>query len=395
MAYTIVRIFMKKKRNLKNIIIAVIFSFLFIIASILGTYQLLKEKQNYRNYRMITGKYEGATLYSTGEDGATYYLTYRYYVGGKWYTVTTDYGTSFVPKKETVRKIRYNKENPEESSIIGVELSELCFLIVIISFLISSFNWHTILFKKKKNKIWDAVNSILIGFLFIYGPSLIYQLITGTKNLFSIFDMISSYGLALIIVIFFALIGIYLIFYTIYSLFSKKGNSNKDKKNEFELEQEKLRQDELEKKVGNIVVKSAVIGSYITIISKVLLSAFILLFMVYIFYVKETNMNFLIFLFTLPFVTTALVIFLMSLLDFTSLCKHKSMTLDDAKKREKIKEILASIQIIVFFLFWFGFLAVASIVCIKDGDWQMALFTIPFWLVGVFMYRVNFKRKKK
>lgn len=395
MTYTIVRIFMKKKRNLKNIIIAVIFSFLFTIASILGVYQLLKEKQNYRNYRMITGKYEGATLYSTGKDGATYYLTYRYYVGGKWYTVTTDYGTSFVPKKETVRKIRYNKENPEEASIIGVELSELCFLIVIISFLISSFNWHTILLKKKKNKIWDAVNSILIGFLFIYGPSLIYQLITGTKNLFSIFDMISSYGLALIIVIFFALIGIYLIFYTIYSLFSKKGNSNKDKKNEFELEQEKLRQDELEKKVGNIVEKSVVIGSYITIISKVLLSTFIFFFMVYIFYVKETNMDFVIFLFTLPFVTTALVIFLMSLLDFISLCKHKRMTLEDVKKREKIKEILASIQIIVFFLFWFGFLAVASIVCIKDGDWQMTLFTIPFWLVGVFMYRVNFKRKKK
>ena len=35
-----------------------------------------------------------------------------------------------------------------------------------------------------------------------------------------------------------------------------------------------------------------------------------------------------------------------------------------------------------FFIFWFGFLAVAGYISIRDNQLSMLLFSIPFWLVG-------------
>ena len=37
-----------------------------------------------------------------------------------------------------------------------------------------------------------------------------------------------------------------------------------------------------------------------------------------------------------------------------------------------------------FFLFWFGFLAVAGYISIQDNQLNMLLFSIPFWLAGFF-----------
>ena len=37
-----------------------------------------------------------------------------------------------------------------------------------------------------------------------------------------------------------------------------------------------------------------------------------------------------------------------------------------------------------FFLFWFGFLAVAGYISIRDNQLNMLLFSIPFWLAGFF-----------
>jgi len=75
---------------------------------------------------------------------------------------------------------------------------------------------------QKKNNRWDYINLIMVCIGLIYATSIIYALITGTKNLFSIFDMLSSYGLSLIIIFIFIAVGIYLIGYSIYSFFPKK-----------------------------------------------------------------------------------------------------------------------------------------------------------------------------
>lgn len=40
-----------------------------------------------------------------------------------------------------------------------------------------------------------------------------------------------------------------------------------------------------------------------------------------------------------------------------------------------------------FFLFWFGFLMAAAYICIRDKNFGMLAFSIPFWLVGVVIVR--------
>ena len=48
---------------------------------------------------------------------------------------------------------------------------------------------------------------------------------------------------------------------------------------------------------------------------------------------------------------------------------------------------------VVFFLSWFGFLAVACYVIIKDGNYGKLLFTVPFWLGGIFFAKRKFQGK--
>ncbi len=38
-----------------------------------------------------------------------------------------------------------------------------------------------------------------------------------------------------------------------------------------------------------------------------------------------------------------------------------------------------------FFLFWFGFLAIACYICLRDNQLNLLLFSIPFWLAGFFI----------
>lgn len=45
-----------------------------------------------------------------------------------------------------------------------------------------------------------------------------------------------------------------------------------------------------------------------------------------------------------------------------------------------------------FFLFWFGFLTVAAYLCIRDKSFGMLAFSIPFWLVGIWMARNILRR---
>jgi len=267
----------------KKIIRCTIFTFLLIITSILGIYQVLKEKEKYQDYETVVGAYVSSSVYSRDDDGATYSLTYKYYVNGTSYQVNTNYGTSFVPKEGTPRKIRYHKENPQQAKIVGVELSEWCFLIILICLIASSYSFQSLMDLKgqKKNNRWDYINLIMVGIGLIYATSIIYALITGTKNLFSIFDMLSSYGLSLIIIFIFIAVGIYLIGYSIYSFFPKK---KKVKKDSFELEQEKLRREELEQNFENFIEKSAVVSSYATITIRLIVSFIMLFCLIYFFY---------------------------------------------------------------------------------------------------------------
>lgn len=376
--------------KVKRIIVVVIFSIFFISSSILGIYQLSIEKEKYKNYNTIIGEFESSNIYSSSDDGDTYSLTYRYYVRGTMYTVSTNYGTSLVPKKGTSRKIKYNKDNPSDAFVVGVELSELCLLVIFISFVLLSCSLKKIIMKDSKKKeanIWDFSNQILIGILIIYGDSLIYELITGTKNFFSILEFFPSYGFVLLFVLVFLLLGIYFIGYTVYTYFPKK---KKEKKTDFELEQENLRREEIEQDITKIVEKTVVVGTWVNNIAKLLVSGFITFILVNLFYMRNTNMDFTFILFTLPFVLVAVSIFIVSFIDFLNLCFKK----EEQNKGETLKIIFSYVPIIAFLLFWFGFLTVMCYICIGDNQWEMVIFTIPFWLAGIYTAVVFMKGRK-
>ncbi len=62
--------------------------------------------------------------------------------------------------------------------------------------------------------------------------------------------------------------------------------------------------------------------------------------------------------------------------------------------KEKIASLFDKLFKTGFFLFWFGFLAVADYITVKDKNYALTVFTIPFWLIGIyFLKRKLFKGK--
>lgn len=53
---------------------------------------------------------------------------------------------------------------------------------------------------------------------------------------------------------------------------------------------------------------------------------------------------------------------------------------------DKLKRIFQKIYIIIFLVYWFGFLVVWTFFAIKqEGNYIYALFSIPFWIIGIFV----------
>lgn len=53
---------------------------------------------------------------------------------------------------------------------------------------------------------------------------------------------------------------------------------------------------------------------------------------------------------------------------------------------------------VAFLIYWFGFLIAAVFVCIRDKDYGMLLFTLPFWLAGFYVIKkrlLNGKTKRR
>jgi len=80
-------------------------------------------------------------------------------------------------------------------------------------------------------------------------------------------------------------------------------------------------------------------------------------------------------LFLVPFVVCGVAVIIMGV----SSLKGKSLNLGN------------KIYIISFLTFWFGFLIVFDYTAIKDGNWTMVLFSLIFWVAGIFVAYKNFK----
>ena len=47
-----------------------------------------------------------------------------------------------------------------------------------------------------------------------------------------------------------------------------------------------------------------------------------------------------------------------------------------------------------FLLFWFGFLSVTVFICIRDKNYNTPVFTLPFWIIGIFIVKRRFFRSQ-
>ena len=53
--------------------------------------------------------------------------------------------------------------------------------------------------------------------------------------------------------------------------------------------------------------------------------------------------------------------------------------------------IFNKIYVIGFLLFWFGFLIFYCYICLISKEYLMLLFTIPFWIAGIYVIRKRLK----
>ena len=51
-------------------------------------------------------------------------------------------------------------------------------------------------------------------------------------------------------------------------------------------------------------------------------------------------------------------------------------------------------DLVSFLLFWFGFFSVSAYICIRDGNYNMLFFTLPFWIAGIFVLKRRFFRNQ-
>jgi len=56
--------------------------------------------------------------------------------------------------------------------------------------------------------------------------------------------------------------------------------------------------------------------------------------------------------------------------------------------------LLSKLFTVAFLLYWFGFLIAAVFVCIRDKDYGMLLFTLPFWLAGIYVIKKRLLNSK-
>ena len=200
-----------------------------IIMLSMGISDTLEINKSAGGYEVTTGYLLDYNLYSKGGYDAaknshtsdTYTLTYNYNVLGREYTVTTDYGTSFVPEIGSEREIRYNPKNPEEAVIVGSNSNVLLifmgifFIIIPLIILSAMFGWL--------NRLSGRLADMIMGFVLIFISWCTLYLITGSLSVLKIFRYYAaSFSLPLIIPMLMTAAGIYLLVRAVFLKKDKK-----------------------------------------------------------------------------------------------------------------------------------------------------------------------------
>lgn len=205
-----------KTKTKSNIDFRILISTLLVIAALLSGIAMLffgirdtyKLNNKTKNYITTNGYYYDYNIFNTDKYGTTYKLTYIYTVNGKEYTVSTDYGTNYIPDKNSSREIKYNPNNPEEAIITGTNSKNgLIFMGGFFTF--GSFTFIlaglSVLGCFDKFKI-DIIGAYIGCVFFTIGIGIIlFQ--NGTTT--SFIETIKSFGLWILIPIMLVIVGIH------------------------------------------------------------------------------------------------------------------------------------------------------------------------------------------
>lgn len=186
------------------VIIVLLSGIAMLFFGIMDTYRL---NSITKGYIATDGYYRECDIFSSDEDGTTYKLTYVYTVNNKEYSVTTDYGTNYIPEENSSREIKYNPNNPEEAIITGTNSKNgLIYFGAFFTFGSITFILAALSVLGYFDKFKVDILGTYIGFLFfIIGIGIIlFQ--TGTTT--SLIETIKSFGLWILIPIMFIIVGI-------------------------------------------------------------------------------------------------------------------------------------------------------------------------------------------
>lgn len=187
------------------ILISFISGIAMLFSGIRDTYKLKKKTEG---YIATNGYYYDYEIYNANKDDTTYKLTYIYIVDDKEYEITTDYATSDIPEKNSIREIKYNPDNPKEAILTGTKGNNILiygggfFTFVSFTFILIALSTLGCFDKFKI----DIIRTY-IGLLFIIIG--IGMVLLKNGETISLIETIKAFGLWILIPIMFIVVGVH------------------------------------------------------------------------------------------------------------------------------------------------------------------------------------------
>ncbi len=370
-----------------------------------------EKKHVTKDYASTEGKFIGTSLYSDGSQSndTTYALTYSYVVNGVEYIISTDYGTSIVPKLGTGRTVKYNPENPQEAILTGMGGNALLLFLGFMFTVIPSIIIYSEYFGANENSFNKNFPAVIFGLVFTMIGGAVYWFFCYGGSL-SIRNAFDNAGLLIIFPIVFVTVGVYMLLRCFIGSkddvkLTKEGYCIPDMSRSQlppadSEEYKEYEHDDNVEKVSDAVKKISpyadVIGSVYRLIGSVVVAVFIITF----FQKVSENASRIALIIFLLFDLLFLIASLISCIKFAVWLKRKRMGFDPNENKKDINESLdkagsisGKIYIVLFLLLWFGFLIVFDYFVIKENSMSLFLFSLIFWAAGIYIAKDKLKKK--
>lgn len=187
-----------------------------------GIKETVQLNKTTKDYLTTNGYFSDYHIYRIDKEETTYELIYTYEVKGKNYTVSTNYGTNYIPEENSVREVKYDPDDPSKSILVGT--NNYNFLIYFGAFFaLGSFAFILggLYIKGVFDKIKIDIMGLYFGFCFFLIGIGIILFQNGTTT--SLLETIKAFGAWIIIPILFIIVGLFQI---IKCLFLKPAKKN-------------------------------------------------------------------------------------------------------------------------------------------------------------------------